>query len=172
MRYAGYIKDDIKNGPGIRDSLFIQGCTHHCKGCFNKSSWDFNGGKEWTEEKKKKFIEHTSKPYITGISILGGDPLDSVDHDLITLLQEFKECNPNKTVWLWTGYEWSEIISHKNPLVKELLTYIDVLVDGEFKEELASYELKWCGSSNQKFIDVKLSLETGLEKIENIYKYK
>lgn len=144
MRYAKIRKMDISNGAGIRVSLFVQGCNFHCKGCFNKETWDFNGGKEWNKEIENSFIKFCQQSHITAVSILGGEPLQQ-DNDLLYLLQRLKK-EVNKPISLWTGYKFEDIPEDK----KELLEYIDDLTDGQFIEELKDYKLKFRGSGNQK----------------------
>lgn len=134
----------MSNGDGIRVSLFVQGCNFHCKGCFNKDTWDFNGGNEWNKDIENKFISLCKKPYIRAVSILGGEPLQQ-DDDLLHLLQRLKS-EVGKPISLWTGYKFSDIPSDK----KVLLDYIDEVTDGQFIEELRDLRLKFRGSSNQK----------------------
>ena len=156
MRYNKIRKMDIANGPGVRVSIFFQGCSFHCKNCFNPETWDFNGGKEYTDEIKRKVLDCANKDYIKGLSILGGEPLCPTNIDAtIELAKDFKEKYPNKTVWVWSGYLF-ENVSNKN-----LFNYIDVLVDGQFKQELKDFRLPFCGSSNQRVIDVQKTLKTG-----------
>ena len=153
-RFNKIRKMDISNGPGVRVSIFFQGCPFHCKGCFNSETWDFALGSEFDEETISKVLEVASPDYIKGLSILGGEPLYKKTVDAtIKLCQAFKEKYPNKTIWLWTGFTWETIEN------KEVLKYLDVLVDGQFKEELHDPRLRWCGSSNQRVIDVQKSLK-------------
>lgn len=177
MRYAGIIKQDITNGPGIRTTLYVQGCPHHCEGCFNESSWNYSGGKEWTNEKKTKFLEiaNHEAEYKDGITLLGGDPLAVNDDSILELLSEYKAQSPDKTVWIWTGYTWEEILYSDDLVwrnrVSQILKYVDVLVDGRFVERLFDPNLKWRGSFNQRFIDVQKSLETKSIRLVDIMKY-
>lgn len=153
-RFNKIRKMDISNGPGVRVSIFFQGCPFHCKGCFNNETWDFTLGSEFDAETISKVLEVASPDYIKGLSILGGEPLYKKTVDAtIKLCQAFKEKYPNKTIWLWTGFTWETIEN------KEVLKYLDVLVDGQFKEELHDPRLRWCGSSNQRVIDVQRSLK-------------
>lgn len=153
-RFNKIRKMDISNGPGVRVSIFFQGCPFHCKGCFNSETWDFTLGSEFDEESISKVLEVASPDYIKGLSILGGEPLyKGTVGATIKLCQAFKEKYPNKTIWLWTGFTWETIEN------KEVLKYLDVLVDGQFKEELHDPRLRWCGSSNQRVIDVQKSLK-------------
>ena len=156
MRYASIRKMDISNGPGFRVSIFFQGCPFHCKNCFNPETWDFNGGEEYTDEIKEKVLALASASHIKGLSILGGEPLDEKNIDgVLELAKAFKEKYPDKTIWLWTG----NLFDNKKD--KEIMKYLDVLVDGQYKDELRDPRLKWKGSSNQRVIDVKKSLKKG-----------
>lgn len=157
MKYAKIRKMDISNGEGVRVSLFVQGCSFHCKNCFNQETWDFNGGKEFTTAEIQKIIELANKDYIAGLSVLGGEPLhnnnvDEVFHIVVT----FKEKFPNKDIWLWTGFKFEDAI--KDSKRKFILRNIDVLIDGQFEEDKKDLTLKWRGSSNQRVIDCKKSL--------------
>lgn len=170
MRYASIRNLDISNGEGVGVSLFVQGCDRHCFNCFNPNTWDFNGGKEWTEETKNKFIKLIDRPYINRISILGGEPLAEQNLDeVLSLIKEIRISFPEKTIWLYTGYELSEIIKQEQyekvsgiPSVWskrwKIISNIDVLVDGEYIDEQKDLTLKWRGSKNQHVIDVKQSL--------------
>jgi anaerobic ribonucleoside-triphosphate reductase activating protein len=149
MRYAQIRDMDIVNGKGIGATLFVQGCSHHCKGCFNSSTWDFNSGKEWTKEIEDKFIEICKRDYIDHVSILGGEPLQQPIEELITLLNRVKT-EVRKPIWLWTGYTFLYIEnSPRNPKFSDVLEYVDYVIDGEFKEELKDLNLLYRGSSNQ-----------------------
>ena len=154
MKYNKIRKMDIANGPGIRVSIFMQGCSFHCEGCFSEETWDFNTGKDFTDETINQVIELCKNPTIKGLSILGGDPLHPKNIEgTIKLAKTFKEKIPNKTIWVWTGFLYENIIN------KEILKYIDVLVDGQFKIKLRNPKLKYCGSTNQRIIDVQKSLK-------------
>ena len=154
MRYNLIRKMDIADGPGVRVSIFMQGCAFHCKNCFNSETWDFNGGKEFTDETIKKVLELCDKDYIKGLSILGGEPMHPNNIDGTTkLAKAFKEKYPNKTLWVWSGFLFEQL---KN---QEVLKYVDVLVDGQYVDELHDPRLKWKGSSNQRVIDVQKSLK-------------
>ena len=154
MRYNKIRKMDISNGPGIRVSIFMQGCTFHCKNCFNSETWDFNKGIEFTDETINTVLELCSNSHVTGLSILGGEPLHEKNILGTTKLSRlFKEKYPDKSLWIWTGNLFEDIKE------KEVLNYIDVLVDGRYEDELHDFRLKWCGSSNQRVIDVKKSLK-------------
>lgn len=155
MRYNQIREMDISNGPGVRVSIFMQGCHFHCKNCFNKETWDFEGGKEFTEDTIKKILQLSNKEYIKGLSILGGEPMHPNNIEGTTkLAKAFKEEYPDKTIWVWSGYKFDKDLKDK-----DVLKYIDVLVDGTYKEKLHNPTLKWKGSSNQRVIDVQKSLE-------------
>lgn len=158
MRYALIRKMDISNGPGVGVSLFVQGCHLHCKGCFNSIAWDFNGGKEWNDDVKQKFLELASRPYIKRISILGGEPLSCENvFDIYELIVKIRDKLPDKVIWLYTGYRFEDVIdSLPNRRVLELC---DVVVDGRYVEELKDISLSWCGSSNQRVIDMQETLK-------------
>lgn len=159
MYYSKIKMNDVANGPGLRVSLFTSGCTHHCKGCFQPETWNFNNGKPYTQESQNSVIEKSRNKYIAGLSLLGGDPLDNVD-DILGLLKEYRETFGNtKTIWLWTGYLFEEIINDENR--SKVLPLVDVIIDGEFIEEQKDITLKYMGSSNQRVIDVPKTLETG-----------
>ena len=157
MRYNKIRKMDIADGPGVRVSIFFQGCAFHCKNCFNPDTWDFNGGKEFGDEQIDEIIELAKPDHITGLSILGGEPMHPKNIEATTrLAKRFKEVYPNKTIWSWSGFLFDEYIKDK-----EVVNYIDVIVDGQFVDELRNPNLKWRGSSNQRVIDVKKSLKKG-----------
>jgi len=178
MNYGDIKKADVANGPGIRVSIFVSGCTHKCKGCFNEETWDFNFGKPFTEETIAIIIEYLNSPHYTGLTILGGEPLErSNQQGLLPLVKKVKEIYPDKTIWCYTGYDFEKDIVKKMcrdwPETKELLSYIDVLVDGKFVEELKNVNLHFKGSSNQRTIMVKESFEKGRIVLWEpaIYKY-
>ncbi len=152
MNYNKIRKMDISNGPGVRVSIFVQGCTFNCKNCFNPETHDFNGGKEFTTEEVEKLIDLCSKDYIRGLSILGGEPLHPRNRESVTMLAEyFKYKLPEKDLWLWSGFQYEDLKD------LEIMKYLDVLVDGRFQEENKDIRLKYCGSSNQRVIDIKRS---------------
>ena len=155
MRYHKIRKMDISNGPGVRVSIFMQGCAFHCENCFNPETWDFNGGKEFNEKTIDEVLKLCSKDFVTGLSILGGEPMHPNNIDGTTMLAKaFKEKYPNKSLWVWSGFLFDKDLKDK-----EVLNYIDVLVDGQFVNSLSNPTLKWKGSSNQRVIDVKKSLK-------------
>ena len=154
MRYHNITTDDMLNGDGLRVVLWVAGCEHHCKNCHNPDTWDINGGIPFDEAAKDELFTELSKPYISGITFSGGDPLHTQNRgEIANLIHEIKNKFPDKTIWLYTGYEWEDICN---------LFYIDkvdVVVDGEYKEAMRDTKLCWRGSSNQDVIDVKKSLE-------------
>ena len=167
MRYASIRKMDISNGPGVGVSLFVQGCDINCPGCFNKETWDFNGGKEWDEETEEIFLSLADRPQIKRISILGGEPLAKRNvEDVLLLVKKIKKRFPQKALWLFTGYNFEDFFfqEESSPLLnvrKEILKNCDVVVDGEFIQELKDISLVFRGSANQRVIDVKKSIELG-----------
>lgn len=166
MNYANIKLHDIANGPGVRVSLFVSGCTHHCKNCFNSETWDFNYGQLFTEDTINKIIEALKPDYIKGLSLLGGEPFEYVNQrGLLPLVRKVKFLYPEKDIWCYTGYDYENDILcdmiQKWPATKELLSMIDVLVDGKFIDELKDLKLRFRGSSNQRIIDVRQSLQTG-----------
>ena len=155
MRYNLIRKMDISNGPGVRVSIFMQGCAFHCPNCFNKETWDFNAGKEFNQDTINEVLDLCKNDYIKGLSILGGEPMHPNNIEGTTkLAKAFKEKYPNKTLWAWTGFNFDKDLKDK-----EVVNYLDVLVDGTYKDELHNPTLKWKGSSNQRVIDVKESLK-------------
>ena len=156
MKYAQIRKFDVTNGPGIRTTLFVSGCTHNCEGCFNKEQQSFTYGNEWTQEVEDSFIEAAKNPQIVGISILGGEPMQQLkDVSMLSLLNRLK-AEVQKPIWMWTGYTFEELL--KNSDQKRLLSYVDILIDGRFDITKRDLMLKYRGSSNQRVIDVKESL--------------
>lgn len=161
MKYADIKKYDIANGPGVRMSLFVSGCDHHCKNCFNPETWDYDYGKEFTMDTINEIVELLKPSHITGLTLLGGDPLMPRNiHDVALLCRIVKETYPEKSIWCYTGYTWEFLMSSPVPddLYKLLTKYIDVLVDGPFIEELKNLSLKFRGSSNQRIIDMHKTL--------------
>jgi len=164
MNYAAIKKCDIANGPGIRVSLFVSGCNHHCKGCFNSEAWDFNYGNEFTQKEENELMEALKPDYIKGLSVLGGEPLEPKNQEgLLPIVKKAKELYPDKQVWCYTGFIFDEQVLNKmaktNETTNELLNYLDYVVDGKFVEELKNPGLKFRGSSNQRIIDVKETLK-------------
>jgi anaerobic ribonucleoside-triphosphate reductase activating protein len=166
MNYAEIKYSDIANGPGVRTSVFVSGCTHHCKGCFNEVAWDFNYGQPFTKSTIQEILDSLKPDYIAGITILGGEPFEHANQiGLLPLLKAVRDEYPNKDIWCFSGYLFDRDIlggmCKQWPETKEMLSYIDVLVDGEFIEEQKNMNLKFKGSENQRTIDVKKSLEAG-----------
>ena len=164
----GEIKNcDIANGLGCRVSLFVSGCTHHCKGCFNAQTWDFNFGEKFTEKTEKYILDLLKPSYIRGLSLLGGEPFEPENQKvLLPFLKKVKSLFPDKTVWCYSGYLFEEIVGEKKArcttdISKDMLSLIDVLVDGKFVESQKDIRLKFRGSSNQRIIDVQNSLKDG-----------
>ena len=159
MRYAQLRRYDISNGPNIRATLFVSGCTHNCKGCFNKDYQDFNYGKEWTSITETVFLCYAKDPKVKGINILGGEPLQqTMDNSLADLLAKIKE-NTNKPIWLWTGYKLEDVIN--NTKVMNILQYVDVLIDGKFEEDKKDLNIMYRGSANQRVINLTKTFEKG-----------
>jgi anaerobic ribonucleoside-triphosphate reductase activating protein len=152
MRYNTIRQLDIANGPGCRVSIFVQGCEFNCPGCFNTIARDFDGGTEFTSQTIEAILAIAEPSHISGLSILGGEPLHPRNRrDVLDLARKFKEKYPEKTVWVWTGFLWEDVAS-------DLIdSEVDVVVDGRFVEALKDYRLPYCGSSNQRVIDVKAS---------------
>ena len=164
--YSEIKKYDIADGPGVRVALFVSGCTHHCKGCFNEMTWDFKYGKEFGEDTVVEIVEALKAPYIAGLTLLGGEPMEYVNQQgLLPLLRKVKNEYPNKTIWCYTGYLFDKDILEnfidKYPETQEILSYLDVIVDGEFIESQKDISLRFRGSSNQRIIDVQKSLKAG-----------
>jgi anaerobic ribonucleoside-triphosphate reductase activating protein len=164
MYYADIKKADVANGLGVRVSVFVSGCTHHCKNCFNEEAWDFHYGNEFTQNEIDKVIELMDHSYVAGLSLLGGEPLEHVNQQgLLPLVKVVKEKFPDKNIWCYSGYTFEKDI--KDRMCKnwketpELLSYIDVLVDGKFEEDKKDLSLRFRGSSNQRIIDVQKSLK-------------
>lgn len=156
MRYNKIRKMDIADGPGVRVSIFMQGCAFNCKNCFNPETHDFNAGKEFTDDTINRVLELCDNDTIRGLSILGGEPMHLKNIEGTTkLAKKFKEIFPDKDIWVWSGF-----LFDKNLKDKEVLKYIDVLVDGQYIDELHNPTLKWKGSSNQRVIDVQKSLKS------------
>ena len=166
MNYADIKQYDVANGLGVRVSLFVSGCTHHCKNCFNPETWDFNYGNPFTEAEIRQILNYLRPDYVEGLTLLGGEPFEpSNQESLLPLLRQVKEEYPEKNIWCYTGYLFdSQILGEmcqKSEVTKEMLSYIDILVDGPFVEEKKNLKLRFRGSENQRIIDVKKSLESG-----------
>lgn len=155
MRYNKIRKMDISNGPGVRVSIFMQGCSFNCKNCFNKETHDFNGGKDFNDETVERVLELCDNDNIEGLSILGGEPMHPSNIEGTTkLAKAFKEKFPEKNVWAWSGFSYDKDLKDK-----EVVKYLDVLVDGQYNDDLRNPTLKWKGSENQRVIDVQESLK-------------
>ncbi len=166
MNYANIKKYDVANGVGVRVSLFVSGCTHRCKGCFNAEAWDFSYGKPYEESTEEEILQALDHEYIAGLSLLGGEPFEPCNQRaLLPLLRKFSERYPKKTVWCYTGYTFDTDLQKGGraycDATDEMLSLLDVLVDGEFVEQLKDLKLRFRGSSNQRIIDVKRSLSEG-----------
>lgn len=166
MNYAALKPFDVANGPGVRVSLFVSGCRHMCKNCFNKEAWDFNYGEPYTEEQTEKILEAMKPEYIKGFSLLGGEPFEKENQAVLCeVLEKIKEAYPEKTVWCYTGFLYdTDLLTGKIcdfSITKRMLDCIDILVDGKFIEEEKDLSLRFKGSRNQRIIDVKASLKEG-----------
>ena len=158
MNYGTIKNCDIANGEGVRVSLFVSGCTHHCHNCFNPETWSFSYGSPFDEQAQSKLLTLLSPDYIDGLSLLGGEPFEPDNQRaLVPFLKKVRAQYPGKTIWCYTGYTFERLLD--NPKQAELLKYIDVLVDGKFKQALRDESLLFRGSSNQRLIDVKASLK-------------
>lgn len=180
MRYNQIRETDIANGEGVGVALFVQGCPFHCYNCFNPETWDFNGGKEWTEEIENRFIELANRPYIKRISILGGEPLaDENLSEVLNLINKIRLSLPQKTIWLYTGYTCEDVwcseaalreeysldyckkVSDDHKKRQQIIKLCDVLIDGKYIDSAKDITLKWCGSSNQRVINIQETLNNG-----------
>lgn len=165
MNVAEIKTNDIANGEGVRTSLFVSGCRHHCPDCFNEIAWDFSYGKPWSEETEQEILDSMAPPWIAGLSLLGGEPFEPENQkELLKLLKDFKNRYPQKNVWCYSGFTFEEITGKKasrafTDISVEMLKYIDILVDGKFNKKLKNMMLKFRGSENQRVIDVKKTLE-------------
>ncbi len=163
MNYADIKQYDVANGPGIRVSVFVSGCTHYCKGCFNKEAWDFNYGKPFTDDTIQTVLTYLKPSYVKGLTVLGGEPLEPKNQpEVLRLLKAVKKQYPEKSVWMFSGYDFEKDILNRMcqevPETKEILSCLEVLVDGKFVEELKNLSLRFKGSSNQRTILVQESL--------------
>lgn len=165
MNYATIKATDVANGPGVRVSLFVSGCTHHCQGCFNAEAWDFSYGQPFTEAVGEEIMELLGHGYIAGLSLLGGEPLEPENQQaLLPFLKKVKTRLPEKTIWCYSGYTFEHIVGimiAASQTTRELMGLIDVLVDGRFIEEKKNLNLRFRGSENQRILDVKRSLAAG-----------
>lgn len=166
MYYATLKKYDIANGPGVRVTLFVSGCTHHCEGCFNPETWDFGYGEPFTKAVENEILEALAPDYIAGLTLLGGEPLEYENWTaLLPFLQTVKDCYPQKDIWCFTGYLFDKDVAGRFcaewPQMKELLACLDVIVDGEFIQAQKNISLQFRGSENQRIIRVRESLQTG-----------
>ena len=164
MNYAGLKKTDVANGTGIRVTLFVSGCTHACKNCFNEEAWDFNYGEKYTKKIEDEVISALDKPYIKGLTLLGGEPMHPNNQEEVAkLVERVKKEFPEKDIWLFTGFDFNKDILNKMykfiPTTKKIIDNIDVLVDGKFVDELKNVKQYFRGSENQRIIDVQKSLE-------------
>ena len=164
MNYADIKRIDVANGEGVRDSVFVIGCNHHCKGCFNECAWDFNYGNKFTEKQEEEVLKDLDHDYISGLTLLGGEPLEPANQEgLLPLVKKAKEKFPDKKIWCYTGFDFEKDVVGKmakqSETTKELLKYIDVMVDGKFEEDKKDLKLKFRGSSNQRILDVQESLK-------------
>lgn len=164
MNYAAIKPTDVANGPGVRVTLFVSGCTHFCKDCFNSEAWDFDYGQEFTKETEDEILKLLAPDYIVGLTLLGGEPMEPVNQEgLLPFVKRVRECFPDKSVWCFTGYDFEEDILKKmlpsSQVTRELVPLLDVMVDGKFVAEKKNLRLKFRGSENQRILDVKRSLE-------------
>ena len=164
MNYATIKKTDVANGPGVRVSLFVSGCTHHCKGCFNSVAWDFQYGQAYTLETEQEILQALAPDYIRGLSLLGGEPMEPQNRaTVLSLVKKVGEIYPRKTIWCYTGYDFDKDLlawmEAGDPVITKLLPLLDVIVDGEYKEECRNLRLPFRGSENQRILDVPLSLK-------------
>ena len=166
MKYIKIRKCDVANGPGVRVTIFVSGCNHHCKGCFNSESWDFNYGYDYTKEQEDQIIEYLKPDHIEGLTLLGGEPFEEVNRaGLVPLIKRVRKEYPNKDIWCFTGFKLDEQIigemieKENSETAKEMLNNIDYLVDGRFMLELKDPKLRFRGSSNQRIINVKETLK-------------
>ena len=174
MNYHNITHDDMLNGSGLRVVLWCSGCEHHCKNCQNPQTWDYESGISFDESAKKELFDELEKDYISGVTFSGGDPLASNNlSNIYNLMKEIKSEFPQKTIWLYTGYTWEQIMypvvtndfniekRATDQMREQIVSYCDVVVDGEYVDELRDVTLHWCGSPNQRVIDVQKSLSSG-----------
>lgn len=166
MNYAAIKPRDIANGPGVRVSLFVSGCRHHCKGCFNQEAWDFDYGQPFTTETEEEILNLLRPGFVKGLTLLGGEPFDPRNQEAVVgLLRKIRKEMPKKSIWAFSGYLFDrDLLAGQvgdGALVRDYLSYVDVLVDGPFVDEKKNLSLRFRGSENQRLIDVKRSLQTG-----------
>lgn len=165
MNYASIKTTDVANGPGVRVSLFVSGCTHRCEDCFNEEAWDFSYGKPFDEQARRQVMSALDHDYIEGLSVLGGEPFEPENQKaLLPFLASVRERYPKKTVWCYSGYMWEELMKTPSPghlPSRELIKLLDVLVDGRYEKDLRDLNLKFRGSKNQRILDVRRSLLAG-----------
>lgn len=166
MKYAAIKYFDIANGTGVRTTLFVSGCTHHCKGCFQPETWNFDFGEVFTQETEQQIIESLEPDYIAGLAVLGGEPMEPQNQRVLApFLQRVKQEYPEKTIWLYTGDTLEDLLdpasNRHTECTGDLLSCLDVMVDGLFVQELKDITLRFRGSSNQRLLDIPKSLETG-----------
>ncbi|MFI3313187.1 MAG: anaerobic ribonucleoside-triphosphate reductase activating protein [Eubacteriales bacterium] len=164
MNYAAIKPRDVANGPGVRVSLFVSGCTHHCEGCFQPETWDFSYGNPFTQMEEQEILNHLGRDYIAGLTLLGGEPLEPQNQvALLPLLRRVRGLYPEKNIWCFTGYTLEDDILAKKlgdfDITAEILSYLDVLVDGEFVEHQKNLNLRFRGSENQRLLDIPKTLE-------------
>ena len=160
MNYGEIKKYDIANGPGVRVTLFVSGCRHHCKGCFNAETWDFHYGNPYTEKTEKEILDALNHPYIAGLTLLGGEPFEPENQrELVKLLKKVRKMYPKKNIWSYSGYVYDKDLIPDGraytEVTDEMLSYIDVLVDGPFVEDLKDITLQFRGSSNQRILNLR-----------------
>ena len=162
MNYCNIKRRDIADGIGVRVTLFVSGCTHHCKGCFQPETWDFSYGKPFDAAAERAILDELAQTFVNGLTLLGGEPFEPENQrGLLPFLRRVKEGFPDKTVWAYSGYTWEELTGGSRARCEatdEMLKLVDVLVDGEFVEQLHDISLRFRGSSNQRILDVKRSL--------------
>ena len=165
MFYSGIKAASSENGVGLRTSFFVSGCRHHCPGCFNSATWSFNNGKEYTKEVEKKVLKSLEPRYVSGLTVLGGEPLEIENQPVVLeLIRKVKERFPEKTVWIYTGFTWEELFEGSratSQYILPILEMVEVLIDGRFEIKKKVLSLKFRGSSNQRVIDVQKSLAEG-----------
>ena len=166
MNYADIKYCDVANGEGVHVSLFVSGCTHHCKECFNKEAWDFHYGNPFTQKEIDRILEYLKPNYIAGLSLLGGEPMEPVNQEgILPLLRVVKQTYPEKNIWCYTGYLFDKDVLDKmckeSEVTKEIVSYLDIVVDGEFMIDRKNLKINFRGSDNQRIIDVKKTLDAG-----------